>query len=555
MTALALSVVCVTCGDDTSEPLDANRQEFDPACLELDDASFAVESRILSGTVSIEGQLPTMVQLELRSTGDEGTVVIRSDDVGNYEVQIIPGIYDVYYELRYKSGQPRNRQGRVLEAVDLTQSRVLDISVPTVSVHGSLLLDGAPSSAAIYNDPTPRLWLSDKLGNPPFELVNNTEYATGGYDAMVLPGIYDVAVAVHQDFEPIAIHDSDWSPYLGYGAVLLHDVDMTADLQLDFDLTPAHIGGSFETSELERYVLLEGQDSRNFAVLTAFDGVLLGRAFPGTYSAYAENGQLLASAIEITDDATLELEHETVLLRGRYESFGPDPGHGTPSHINFDTWGSGLPLDADGRFEGELLTGVYDLTVGYGNTSHRDPGVRVVVDQPLDIVVSTHWTQIDFGFAVDGVAESDPRFELVSVDDPDRYSVVYDGQLRQTVVPAGEYRIRYRDCCTESSPQTNPMWLGSIELSDIDAVTPVHADVQVRTLEFNLRVDGQPPGDEGRRSFVFRRRGDDDTAISDAAYRLITGVYDVSWDWYHPWDADEVLPQNEGARLGCVNVR
>lgn len=152
-----------------------------------------IGSVAVSGNITIDGAAVT-------SKTDYGTlyfgtdagdeVLLATTTIGSYSTRVIPGSYDIYYEVGVPlqaSLAPSNTRGKVASGVVLAAGApiTLDIDVRTVLATGTVEIDGV-----VVNEETDggRLWLRTDYGD---ELPLGWTSA-GMFSARVVPGTYEL---------------------------------------------------------------------------------------------------------------------------------------------------------------------------------------------------------------------------------------------------------------------------------------------------------------------------------------------------------------------------
>jgi hypothetical protein len=150
-----------------------------------------VPGTAVSGAFTVNGsKVPaasSAVGLSLQSA-DGGTAMI-AQTLGGYTATVIPGTYDVYYEVYsaetggYLQQSTKVQSGLVVGSSPLT----LNVDVPTTTVSGTITVNGAQVASAGGNG---RLTLQSAGAIRPFATT-----AAGTYSTPVVPGTYDLTYA------------------------------------------------------------------------------------------------------------------------------------------------------------------------------------------------------------------------------------------------------------------------------------------------------------------------------------------------------------------------
>jgi hypothetical protein len=150
------------------------------------------------GSVAVAGNI-TIDGAPVPSKTDYGTLYLGTDEgdevplatttTGSYSTRVIPGRYDIYYEVGVPleaSAAPLNTRGKIASVVLAAGApTMLDIDVRTVLATGTVTIDGV-----VVNKETDggRLWLRTDYGDElPLGWTSN-----GTFSARVVPGTYEV---------------------------------------------------------------------------------------------------------------------------------------------------------------------------------------------------------------------------------------------------------------------------------------------------------------------------------------------------------------------------
>ncbi|MEQ8278640.1 MAG: hypothetical protein RMA76_29080 [Deltaproteobacteria bacterium] len=166
---------------------------------------------------------PRSAAIDLGQTGDL-----------TYTVELAPGSYDVVFvgdAMNCDRADLPCNVGVVMQSVDLTAARTLDIDLPVAIVTGELTQNGATPSEA----PFIRGQLVFAEPGLPSTYVDIVAQGPANYAASVLPGTYDVR------FRGLNAGTVPTLP-IGEGTVM-NGVTIAADQTLDLDMTTARIGG------------------------------------------------------------------------------------------------------------------------------------------------------------------------------------------------------------------------------------------------------------------------------------------------------------------------
>ncbi|MFO7564020.1 MAG: hypothetical protein R6X02_15345 [Enhygromyxa sp.] len=162
--------------------------------------NITVPSIGVSGTVSITGvpsgdwQHNGAIYLVDKVTSDR--FFLASTEEGNYSSHVVPGVYDVHYDMLNDAGSlpvPANNNARLMTEVDLTQSKQLNVTVPPSAVSGNASIAGVPSGDWQHNG---AIYFVDLATSDRFFFAS-TE--AGAYATHVVPGAYRVYYDMQND--------------------------------------------------------------------------------------------------------------------------------------------------------------------------------------------------------------------------------------------------------------------------------------------------------------------------------------------------------------------
>jgi phage baseplate assembly protein gpV len=124
-----------------------------------------------------------------RTTGDR--VLIRDLAWGEYEIELIPGVYDLLYDLyEPRPNLPSNDESLIATGIVVDQSGTLDIDVPMITITGSVTVNGQvagqPEDAYIY-------FLQPEIGGR----IDVADVSAGSYSVNVIPGAYDIVYSAY----------------------------------------------------------------------------------------------------------------------------------------------------------------------------------------------------------------------------------------------------------------------------------------------------------------------------------------------------------------------
>jgi hypothetical protein len=166
-----------------------------------------------------------------RTTGDR--VLIRDLAWGEYSIEMIPGVYDLLYDLyEPRVSLPANRSAVIATGLVIDESGNLDIDVPMITMTGSVtvngLVVGVPEQAEI------EFWQAEARDEAPAG-----DISVGSYSVNLIRGTYDVRYRTPH---------SNTNPPVGLPlnrvATVLGQVVLTESGILDVDIPAVEVTGS-----------------------------------------------------------------------------------------------------------------------------------------------------------------------------------------------------------------------------------------------------------------------------------------------------------------------
>ena len=179
---------------ETGSAVPQNRRaRFGPVEADGQPKAIDIPMVTLSGLLTINGEMPPGSQYDdgtvhLRGEGDDIVPLGNTHD-GAYQVNVIPGTYDVIYAQETAGGTvPENKGARVRTGAIVDEgSTNLDIDIEAVAISGSITLGGQLPPSSVYEDG--RIYLrNDETGDS--VVLGSTHQ--GSYAAVVVPGDYEL---------------------------------------------------------------------------------------------------------------------------------------------------------------------------------------------------------------------------------------------------------------------------------------------------------------------------------------------------------------------------
>jgi hypothetical protein len=229
---------------------------------------------LLSGSLTINGETPPASEFDdavvhLQGVGSDDLVFLGNTHDGGYQVNVIPGDYDVYYAQETSGGTvPENKRARVLTGVPVDDDGVLDVDVQAVAISGSITLAGELPPASVYEDGS--IYLRNTETDDAV-LLGNTHL--GNYMAIVVPG----------DYELFYVQEVGGDVPSNQNAALM-GVTIGGAMNLDVNIPVVDLNGEFV---LDTGPVPDSAGDGGQLYLRALNGdsVLLGNSFALTYAA------------------------------------------------------------------------------------------------------------------------------------------------------------------------------------------------------------------------------------------------------------------------------
>ncbi len=416
-----------------------------------------------------------------RSSGDRIKLGDTRDE--SYALDVVPGEYDVHYELRESTGEaPINPDGYITSIqVIAEQDNLADIVVDTVEVSGDILFDGA----VIDNQyDSGDLEIRDVLTGDRFGLAN-TE--SGAYAAVLLAGTYEVLYTSRerQGSTPANVEAVVATLVLGDPP---KDGDDDRHLQ-DIAMETVLVSGSFElggalppTDEFDDGIVsLRGKSGDTVTLGNTHDGTFSQRVLAGSYEVFYSqetaslsmpvNTNAVVGSLDLdTDTPSAVIDIEVIEVFGTLTLGGepaPDSSYddGRLSLRNAQT-GDTVVLGNTrwGTYAARVVPGTYDILYAneFSETQLPVNGGAVLAS---GVVVSAETSNIDIDVPVSNLSGtitiegSDPSIDeglgqlfLRDVRTGDAVFIGHTGQASFTKpLTDGIYLMEYRGIAAEGA--------------------------------------------------------------------------------------------------------
>jgi hypothetical protein len=545
----------------------------------------------VTGTITVNGFSPPASQYDdaniyLRNKGTGDEVFLGNTHDESFAAAVVPGTYDVYYELEDGGTLvPVNERAR-LQTVVLTDSGALNVDIPAVALSGTITMNGGPPPQEVYQNGY--VYLRNRVTK---DAVRLGETRDGSFVVPVIPGDYEVFYVLKEGgmqvpananarLEQAAIPNTPEA-----GATL--DIDIPAViLRGDFTIngsTPPDsqydTGAISLRNETGDEVLLGATREGNFRLAIV----------PGRYDVYYSvtqagstvpmNKEALMGTVDVPPtfevDVVRNVDVATVSVSGDFLVDNAPPPAATNDDgvvlLHDPTTGDEMVLGNthDGSYERILVPGTYDIhysqTTSSGgvpqNTNAKLGTVDLVTPTAQNVNIPT--VQVTGTITVGGqppplTQYDDGRLYLRNAETGDSVLLgnTHEGGFSALVIP-GTYDVHYAlETGGTDVPVNNDAYVQTVE---VEAGVPLQIDIDVIDLVGNFLVGGIPAPptitDFGR---VYLEH----TATRDAVYlgstndgsygqRLVTGRYLL---YYRQQNANGQVPTNTNAGLACLDI-
>jgi hypothetical protein len=375
-----------------------------------DDPAFDINvvSIEVSGDFRHNGVLMPMVEYDdgnfYLETADGDRAFLENSHFQGYVKQIIPGTYDVYWELETPGNTvPFNPRARVA-ADQSVNSGTLDIDITSHALSGDIALNGSPFPNTVQH--TGRIYLRDQVTGDYNEL--GLTHETPSYDHQVVEAAYDV-IYEHAQGENVPQNE-----HADVGEILLNkdsveDIDVPATT---FSVPLFHNGMLFTADQGQQAnIWLRDVDSDDFA--------LLGRTSQQTVSAFVVPDLYDVYYTHLNGDE-IPQNSNAVIYENLLIEIPPVRGGGLEIHVeSIPITGQMLlndaPFPAQEFNDGELRLVRADDSIPLGNTHDQNYSLRII-----DLGEPTYY---EVFYGVETLGDSVPRNQnaraMCMVLDPD----------------------------------------------------------------------------------------------------------------------------------------
>lgn len=342
-----------------------------------------------TGTLTVNGQVPgTFGDGYLYYVEPEGSgrVFIGDVDNGSYAIEIIPGTYDIIYDvLNDEDGLPDNNNAVVAKGVVIGESGASNIDVPMVTRTGSLTVNGqVPGTFGdgyVY-------YVNRATGDRAF--VGDAD--NGAYSLEIIPGTYDVLYRV--------INDEDGLPdnrnaIVAEGVTISDSGAANIDIPMITRTGNLTVNGKVPGTSGDGYVYYVNRETGDRVLIgDADNGSYAIELIPGTYDIlYSvinnEDGlpdnsnAIVEEGVQITESGVANIDIPMLTRTGNLTVNGKVPGvsgDGYLYYVNLETGDRAFIGDVDtGAYSLELIPGTYDILYSVLNDEDGLPDNRYAI--------------------------------------------------------------------------------------------------------------------------------------------------------------------------------
>lgn len=556
------------------------------SAVDISDFEVAIDMIDFKGQVLIDGALAQtslsdrgqVVAVNTR-TGDR--VVLTDTRNGAFDVGVVPGVYDLYYELIAGGAQVPRNEHAFLETVTLTEDETrYRVELFPVRIEGDILINKSTPTTSFSNRGD--VVLEDPDSGDRARIGSTGD---GQYDALVLAGRYDIYYELTAGGSTV--------PRNTHGLITT-DANVDAGFADPIDITMLDVDGAItintaipSTSNFDDGQLwLRSADGLDeFMVGNTRNGSYAAKVMPGTYDVIysLESGGITVpknraaklQTVDLSAAGAVDIDIPMVTASGNITLNGV-----APSTSFFDdgrVWLASadgrdqaqLGLTSDGSYSAPVVPGTYELRYGVESAGPTVPRNTNAFLSTVDISsqpqndVDIQAVAIDGGITVGGAVPPSSIYQTAKIvlRSPDRkdsleLAKTHEGSYQSRVIP-GTYDVTYvEDGATALPGNLNGDVLDDLELSSDMSVS---IDVPVVTVQGSVTLDGAPPptntSNVGR--IVLERRAENDavlvTKTTNASFAsdVVPGTYDV---YYQVEQTAGEVPNNERARLACVQI-
>lgn len=523
----------------------------------------------VSGSITVNGDLPansTPGVIRLLTASDRVTIASVAD--GAYSAEVIPGTYDVVYQL-YDVPFP------MLQNMHIDEPTTLDIDIPTAVVSGNVTVNGNPVTA--WNAATITFETPD--GGAAWADIR------GGMYSLQLPlGIYDVVY--WGDHEEESVPSNNATTIL---RGLTIDRNRTVDLDIPMLTVSATAwvdGGPLGTGFVDQKLFLVDDEGNEFPMLAEGGPYFTTRAIPGTYDivfAEPDTGYLALSRNHRTlahEDLMVDQPKEVDIVVPTVTISGKVTVNGDAAPLAYDAtfvlvndagaWVT-LATLSEPTYSARIIPGTYDLVYQGasgnfdGNADDGAPDNRQAILRRELVIEASATLDLDVPMVMitgqatlnGGPVETSGRagFSLSTSDD---YNWVLATTLSEYTaytaeVMPGTYDVHYSGMLDSEGLLGGSV--GLLEDVPLYSNQVLDLDLATRSISGAVTINGLPIPDDGSFRLLLGNPTDVlelwdvgseyEALVAPRAYDIYFGIIDPT----------PGLPMNEWARVGCVQLQ
>jgi hypothetical protein len=507
-------------------------------------------------------------------TGDEVYLGLSANL--EYDLQVVPGIYDLHYEHKVGEELPINENAVLAAGIEIDADRTLDVDVASVLVQGDITIAGAaPPGSAIENG---ELFLRDARSGAVSKIG---ETMNGTYAVRLIPGEYDVLYSRKAGASIVPWNTLGLvEPGIDIGASGILDIDiprveLSGQITLNGEEPPA---SAYENGHLLLRDRATGGES--YLGQTRY-GAYEARLIPGSYDLFYELAAgggsdvprnqkgLLAAGLRIQEDTVLDVDIPVVVLEGTLTlNGGPFPNSA------IENGELALRRGEDRVYVGETMYGAYVARVlpgAYQILYSRKAGAsavpynvdavigEVTVEEDHSFPIDIHTVTVHFDVRLDGEEIVLARGEQASLflREVGDGSTVPLGEIypeAQAIVIPGSYQAYYAYEKGTHLPRNEEAAVGPVLRLAEDSQRDLDIPVVEVSGDFFLEGGAFPPGPADVAGLAFRSPTGADRAVigststGEFALSMVPGSFEVLYGW----TKGPQIPHNQGAVIGCV---
>jgi hypothetical protein len=538
----------------------------------------------ISGTVTVRGAAVPEVggtgNLTLRNVAGDSALLAPTR--GAYAQVVLPGTYDLYYELASPGPSvPGNKLTKLRGGIVVGGTpQTIDFDVAATMVSGTITLNGV---SAAGKDGRANLRLRNASGD---DILLGTTAATGSYSALVIPGTYDLYFIV--DSSGTGVPPNTLAK-LQAGIVV-----GSTPLVLNIDVPAATVSGTFTLNGATvppvngwGGALQLRNAAGDSAIVATKTGTFTSLLIPGTYDLYYSVlglstaipsnvlAKLQTGVVIGTGAQTLNADVPATVVSGSLTIGGAavpqTTGVAAMSLRNAAGDQAQLATTSTGTYSQLVVPGIYDLYFGIsgagaglpGNQSVKLRSAIVVPTSALTLDIDVPVTPVSGTITVNGAQVPQTRgtgnlsLRTAAGDVVGLGTTATVGAYSRLVVP-GTYDLFYSAGSDVTGVPANT--LAKLRTGIVVGPSALALDIDIAATQVSgtFSQNGVPlPGSTGGSAYVYLQGAGGDgatlgsTAISTYSRYVIPGAYELI---YAVNQSASGTPSNRRADLRCFAV-